>query len=554
MDTFEEFYEQIKKEAINHWKKDSYDTFSNAENDPVVNLFLSAFAYQAFGIQRNIENFESKSVQEFRDRMLPFNLIKPTPAFSIVQTKLAKTTTENDIKLINESFSFEFTKGKQKFNFIPLLKTKIINAELKVQEKTDRLFIVDLHSSTTISDLSGVSFYFDYELPIDIEIYYNGKELPLVRPNQYNELPFIKWFNNNHLFFKENSHLFGSYDYWQEIFLINNVQLFYVDQYEQKEFVFEKGKNIRLEILFKQKIDPKKCDIRINCLPIVNIEKREVTLTETKPIQELAAGNGEFLNLLCYNDSDDNMSLQNYIDSFLIRQFGVERYNTRQLLKQLHDLSTRYVSDHYAFQHIDRVKDDNNYDKMQKIMQYLDDLREVVEKINQEVLNKFDGKINNSYYALLRLNNKRLPKSESVHLEYLSTNGSMPNGIKKNEKPSRTTLSLDRNNTFLLRNVDGGKDSVKDEVQKENITRYYLLTKDRLVTLADVRAFCYKEMENHAKKIDISKKEGLIWVNIKLNEDYLIQNKDELELQAKGLQKKLELRSSGLLPYHVRFT
>lgn len=555
MDTFDEFYEKIKAEAIDHWKKDSYDTFNDAEKDPVVNLFLSAFAYQAFKIQKNIEEFETKSVQEFRNRMLPFNLIKPTPSFSVIQAKLAKSMGEDGgVKIADESCFFEFVKGgKYKFSFTPLLRTKIINAELKIQEKTDRLFLVDLHSPSAITDLSGVSFYFDYEVPVDIEIYYNGKQLPLVKPTQYNELPFTRWFNNNHLFFKENNHLFGNYDYWQEIFLVHNVQLFYIDQYDLKEIVLEEGKNIRLEIVFKQKIDPKHCNVRINCIPVVNVEKKEVTLTETKPIQELVAGNGEFLNLVCYDESDDALSLRDYVDSFLIRQFGVERYNTRQLLKQLHDLSTRYVSDHYAFQYIDRVKDDNNYERMHKIMQHLDGLRETVEKINQDVLKKFEGKVNNSYYAILRLKNNLSPKSKYVHLDYLCTAGSLPNGIKKNEKPSRISLGLDRNDSFLLRDVDGGKDSVKDEIQKENITRYYLLTKDRLVTLADVRAFCYKEMEGQAEKIDIFKEQGTLRVNIQLNEDFLFQNKDKLDLWAETLQRKIELHSSGILPYKVCF-
>lgn len=554
MDTFDDFYKEIKNAAIEHWKRDSYDTFKDAGNDPVVNLFLSAFAYQAFKIQRSIDDFETKSIQEFRDQILPFNLIKPTPAFSIIQTKPAKQVAEEDnMKMADESCSFEFVKGKHKFSFSPLLQTKIINANLKIQEKTDRLFLADIHPLSPIVDLSGVSFYFEYDTPLDIEIHYNGKPLPLIKPTQYNELPFTKWFNNNHLFFNENHHLFGNYDFWQEVFLVGNTQLFYVDSYDLRDFVFEKNRDIRLEILFKNKINPEKCNLRINCVPVVNVEKKEITLTKTKPVQELVTGNGEFLNLLCCDDFEDNADLHEYIDSFLIRQFGVERYNTRELLKQLHDLSTRYVSDYYAFQHIDHVKNDSNYDKMHKIMQELDNLRETVEKINEEVLN-VESKVKNSYYAILRqTNNHPLTKRDNVYIQYLYTSGSLPNGIKKNEKATKTSPGFDKNGTVLLRDIDGGKDSIKDEIQKENITHYYLLTKDRLVTLADVRAFCYKELEGKAKRVDILKKDDKISVNIKLDEESFFQNKDNLELWSHALQKKIELRSSGILPYQVYF-
>ena len=232
MDKFDDYYRKIKNAAIEQWKRDSYDTFKDVGDDPVVNLFLSAFAYQAFGIQRNIDSFEAKAIREFRDQVLPFNMIKPTPAFSVIRTALTKSAgSENGTKMVDESCFFEFVKGKYKFNFTPLLKTKIINATLKVQEKTDRLFLVDICPITPITDLTGVSFYFDCDASADIEISYNGKPFPLIKPVQFNELPFTKWFNNNHLFIRENYHLFGNYDFWQEVFLVGNTQLFYIDSY-----------------------------------------------------------------------------------------------------------------------------------------------------------------------------------------------------------------------------------------------------------------------------------------------------------------------------------
>lgn len=553
MDKFDDYYKEIKNAAIEYWKKDSYDTFKDAGDDPVVNLFLSAFAYQAFGIQRNIEDFETKAIRDFRDQILPFSMTKPIPAFSVIRTALTKSAgSENNAKMVDESCFFEFIKGKHKFNFSPLLKTKVINAKLKIQEKTDRLFLVDICPLSAITDLSGVSFYFSCDEFVDIEISYNGKQLPLIKPTQYNELPFTKWFNNNHLFIRENYHLFGNYDFWQEVFLVGNTQLFYIDSYNPKEFVFEKDRDIRLEIFFKNKIDPERCNVEINCIPVVNVERKEATFTSSKPIQELTAKDGEFLNLLYCDDFESTTDLQEYFGSFLIRKFGIERYNTRELLRQLHDLSTRYVSDYYAFQHIDNIKDDSNSDKINKIMKELDNLREIVEKTNEVVL-KDKNKVNNNYYAILRQNSKLSSKAEHVYLQYLCTSGSLPNGIKKNEKAARTSLGFDKNQTILLQDIEGGKDSISDEVKKENMTHYYLLTKDRLVTMADIRAFCHKEMEGYAEKIDILKKDGVIKVTIKLDEDFLFQNKDKLESWAHALRKKIELRSSGILPYQVYF-
>jgi len=531
MKTLEEYREEVKKNAIDQWRKEGHTAFKNMENDPVIDLLLSALSYQAFYIQKNIGQYEENTLRDFRDRTIPFHLIKPVPAFSIVETKPVKTSNNDETgtgRILDETCIFEFKKSK----FAPLLKTRIVNAEIKNIRQQEKNSWIEIQFANPVENLSGLSFYIDTSELIDIEaIRYNDYELPLIKPSQYNELPFTKWFNNAHLFLNQNYYLFGTYDYWQEIFLTNTCQLFYIGEYDTKEIPLTSETTIELEIILNSPIDIDISDkLKINCIPVVNVEKREVTLDSRNPIQDLSSDAGEFLNLLY--DKEDRKDIEEYTDSFLIRQHGVERYNPRLLLEQMHEIVYRYDSDYYAFQSISGLK---NGDKLKKMQEIIDDISDIVSKEFEK------NNIQNHYYAVLKKH-----ENESVNLNYLITSGESANRIRKGDKAIKAPNYLDRNKTILLLETKGGKNSIKDESEKENITKYYFLTKDRLVTAADIRAFCHKELGDSIDNIDFSKKNGYIEINIKLKAD-------NPKIDAITLQRKIELRSTGAVSYQVYF-
>jgi hypothetical protein len=526
---FENYCEEIKKSAIDQWKKEGHTTFKDMENDPVINLLLTALSYQAFHIQKNIEEYEKNTLGNFLDRITPFHLTKPVPAFSIIETKIkASDITE---KIIDEICTFEF----KKMEFAPLLKTKILNAELNVNQQENTVF-VRIQSTAPIENLSGLSFYIDTPVPLDIEtIKWNDKELPLIKPSQYNELPFTEWFNNAHLFMNQNYYLFGSYDYWQEIFLTNTNQLFYIGEYDTKKIPLTGQTNIELEIVLNKPINVSD-KLKINCIPMVNVKKEEVSLDTGNPIQDLSSDTGEFLNLL----HDEH--IEQYINSFLIRQHGVERYNPKQLLEQMNEILYRYNSDYYAFQSI-------SSDKLGK-------LQEIINEISNDIVARFKENNNkNHYYAVLK--NSKI-ENRSIHLKYLTTSGASANGIKENEKAVKAPNYLDRNNTALLFKTRGGKDSIKDENEKENVAKYHFLTGDRLVTEADIRLFIktfyYDENQNlgnNVASINIERKSEKIVITINLKNDSALKNSDKLPMLAEILQNKITLRSSSITPFHV---
>jgi hypothetical protein len=537
MKTFEEYNKEIRNNIIDHWTRDGHSV-KDMENDPVINLLLSALTYQAYHIHRSNILSEEKNIQELRDRIIPFHLIKPTPAFSIIEASLIPGC---ERKMADENSSFEFQNiKKQKFNFYPLFNTKLLNAKLNIGSPVDHLtWKIELQSTAPIDNLSGVSFFFDTQEAAEIEsIQYNGMHLPLIKPSQFNELPFTKWFNNAHLFINQNYYLFGTYDYWQELFLTYYAPLYYIGEYDTEK-IPASGTRIELEITLKAPVDLEA--LKINCIPVVNVDKKNMILDDRNPVKDLTSDTGEFLNLLCDKENDTD------IESIFIRQHGVERYNLAQLFEQMQEMLYRYNTDYYAFQDIKELRSNDKLDYLQSIM---DDMKNIVYKAEEKM-------IKDHYYVVLKKNDKGARK---VEFNYLTTLGAAANGIKKGEVASKASAHIDFNKTKMLFETRGGANGVKDETQKKDIAKYYFQTKDRLITHADIclfiKTFYYEggKLGKEIGNIMITHETDHIEINILLRNDSALKYSDKLISLSSILQTKISLRSSGILPFHVQIS
>ena len=538
MKQFEEYNREVKKNIIDQWIKDGH-AMKNVENDSVINLLLTALSYQAFHIHNNIDRFEDKVLKELRNKIIPFHLLKPVPAFSLIEAKLKDGCNE---KMMDETCSFEFVDNKkQKFAFTPLLNTKIVNAELQLVNQLDEnVWNAELQLAAPIDNLSGMSFYLDMQNFAKIEsIRYESEELPMIKPSQYSDLPFTKWFNDNHLFFNQNYYLFGTYHYWQELFLTHNLPLYYIGAYNSKKISLNGQTCIKLDIAFNSSISTDNA-IKINCVPIVNVEKNEVLLDERNPVRDLTPSVGEFLNLLCDKESEKEL------ENVMVRQFGIERYNATQLFDQLQEILYRYNTDYYAFQDIRELK---NTDKLRDLENIMDEFRMIVHK-SEERMPK------DHHYAVLKKTNHGVKK---VDLKYLITAGAAANGIRKGEKATKMPIILDNNKTTLLFETKGGSDGIKDETQKEDIANYYFQTKDRLITPADIivfiKTFYYdgKKMGDELENISLNSDNECIRIDLKLKKDTLLSEENKQHL-SEILQTKISLKSSGILPLRVQIS
>jgi hypothetical protein len=331
--------------------------------------------------------------------------------------------------------------------------------------------------------------------------------------------------------------LFGSYDYWQKVFLNHAVKLYYVGRYHTK-MTQDNTKEIELDVTFNRAVGSNNF-MKINCIPVVNVEKEGVVVDERNPVKDLTTESGEFLNLLYDEDNPNDY------DNILVRQFNVERYNSAQLFELMQEMLYRYNSDYYAFQNNRELRTSGIINNLQQVME---DIRSVLGKLDEKMYK-------DHFYAILTKNN---PDIKKVDLKYLTTCGASANGIRRDEKAVKTSVSLNNSKTVLLLDTKGGRDSIKDESQKEDIAQYYHHTQDRLVTPADIIVFIktfYFEnvtLRDEIENISIKRKDDYVAITVHLKTDSYLKKGDKSDILAETLQNKITLRASGILPFQVK--
>ena len=537
--SFEQHRRQLIKEAIEHW--DDKGELLDIENDPVIKLFFSALAYQSYSISREITSFKGKVVNEFRNKLIPYHLIKPFPAMSVVETRLGKNknTSVNALTsfVVDEKCLFEF--GKTKMPFAPLFKTTVIDAEIsdKQIDRNNNTLQLTLSSNEIIEDFSGMSFYFeDSEMTPDVEISLNNHFLPVIKPDDCDNLPFTEWFQHHYLLSEDNQLQYGNYDYWLEFYLKNHINICYLNRYDCSKikntstlpvFTIHFKSYLELQYFWNR-------SIRINCFPVINVQKHSVLLNNNDPIQKLTAEKGVFLNLLVGENMEKNEA------DFYIRHFGVERYHQEELLFQINDLFNRFISDYYAFKDIEEIK------KGEKLENLYKDIRELWPVIMRNENRNYSG-----VYAILKLNKNLRYQYNNITVDYLTTNCVLANNIKEGEKATVASEFLDKARTVLLMDTSGGREEEYNEETLNRLARYNLLTKDRLITCSDLKAFCYRELKNKIEDITVQNTGKKIDIQIIIKDEEGTYDPQDKFFHETLLKQKIKARSLFSLPIVV---
>jgi len=155
-------------------------------------------------------------------------------------------------------------------------------------------------------------------------------------------------------------------------------------------------------------------------------------------------------------------------------------------------------------------------------------------------------------------------KLNNLTISYWSTAAEQGNDIKAGTTlQSYKTQSLYHTNCTLITTTIGGRNRLS---ASESITAYKsaLLSRDRLISLEDIKIFCRLQLGNTAKHIEVKKgvmvprqvSQGFmrtIDVTIKLNrKDFMeVQEKNQLQYWKESLTLKLASKSAGLTPFRV---
>jgi hypothetical protein len=476
--------EELLREAFNIWRQsDDNDKLDGLENDPVLKLMMTALAYQTNESTSDLEALKTEVMEEFAQLLTPYEIGHAVPATTVVETALMDSVSETEVDAQNA-----FTLNGTNFTFLPLLRTRLLNAKVKSIIRMDgRRFKVSIHFNSPIKDLSGFAFAVDSLDFQDLSVSIRDQQLPLIRPWDYSELPLQDCFGLDTILYNR-SQTYEASATCLDLFARQNIRLFVIKQHTPTRFLATETDVVDLIFEFSGISDRFVFAMQhlfLNPIVLVNAQLHQTTLSPQTPIARVAG----------YDKDEDHVNLQFlhavrpseeqlYGNSLVeVRKVAADRFNQGRLVRLLNALIARYHSDFYAFQGLQGFSGDKT---MQTLQETLTRLMEMVKK---DQLRQVPG-----VYLLLR--NLRLIESGkgSVNVSYLTTSGAGVNASLNADSTFTVPGGMSAAQTRQIAHPVMGRDEMTEEAALASLSRYYIATNDRIVTPADIKLFCYNEL------------------------------------------------------------
>lgn len=541
--------EELMKEAIAIWKQGNQaEHLEGIDKDPVVSLLMTALAYQEYIAEGELERLKAEVLDDFAQMLIPHELTHAVPASTIIQT-----STEENVAEIELGSQNAFQIGGSGCSFIPLLKTKIFNASVKSIERLDaRRWRVTLNFKEPVTSLGGLAFMVENERFKDLEVTLNGRRVELVKPWKYANLPLADCFSIDTQLYNTTL-AFDAGATWFDLFAQHNKRMFVVERWQEEPL---KQANDSLNLIFEFKgigadFSFDKTKLLLNTTILVNVAQRSVRLSSEKPIAHIAS-NEQMLHLL--RPSADQIFGGN--TPFIIRRAATQRFNVNGLLRLLHCIIDKYSTDYYAFMQVERAR--NGLD-VARLYQWLKTLVKYVE----EVPDAFTSGI----YLMLKKTEGH--EKDSLHINYLTTQGSVANSVLDGGHITGVPTGLSLTDTRRVGGYLPGHDEVQGADAQHSLSRYFLITGNRLVTPADLKIFCYNEMllryniaSSQIKNITVRNNISCDPENCGFETEVLIMLVDDIFVQRSFadkipqaeivLQKMMEVRSASMYPIRLK--
>lgn len=549
------------REAIRIWRESDHgDQLEGIEHDPVFSLLMTALAYQSNETESFLEQMKSDVLNDFARMLTPYEVGHAIPATAVIETSLQSGI--SDLEL-NEQHVF--TLPETDARFISLLQTRVLNASIRSVVRMDgRRWKVSLKFDSPISDLSGFCFAVRNQNFKNLRLYVKGQLLPLISPWDLSELPLMSCFNIDSIMYNHNQ-TYRAAASCMDLFGRQNIRLYYIKKHQGSKYIPSETDSIDLVFEFTGIRDGFLFDrnnLSLNSVILVNANVHTVDISATTPIvrvtgfQSPSSENDgvsqQFMHML--RPSTDQIFGRMPIE---VRKVAVDRFNQGSLVSLLNNLISRYYTDFYAFSNLREEASD-------KVMQNLIDiLIRMRDSARADLEQRVPG-----VYLMLRPEADKQHLPASISVSYVTTLGSAVNSQLTNESVFQVPNGFDNAATRQIGTPVPGSDEMIDRIEESTLTRYYLTTNDRLVTPADMKLFCYAELQSHygitrsmIKQVTVSHRLQQersdvgyeILVEIVLNDNAFIRRGFEEKIpQTEALMRAMmSVRSTNIYPIQV---
>lgn len=544
--------EQMIRQATDMWQRSPQsEQLEELGKDPVFTLLMTALAYQANEMDGEIERFRQELIEDMTRMLVPYELTHAQPATAVIAAQPANGLTEMEL-----GADASFLLAGTEYAFMPLFRTKLIAAEVKSVQRIDgRRWKVSLSFGSPIDNLSGFCFAISNENFQELKVSIGGKPIPLAGPMDYSDIPLDPLFGADTMLYNQlHAHIANAA--CLDLFARQNIRMYFVQPHPDSIY-YPVGQNaIDLVFEFTGVTDTfafGKSDLVLNSVMLVNARIHTTTLSPSVPIaRAVGVSNSDnpaeqFMHLVCPSEE------QLYGDSSIeVRYVTADRFNEGALLRLLAALHAKFHTDYRAFLPIEGATNDELAQQLQQVLERME------EAVQKRTMRPVPG-----VYLILR--DSRMDKQGSVDIRYLTTDGAAVNSALKND-----SLFTWQNGTECsqLTAPTPGQDELHDYVSGRETARYLIATGDRIVTPADIRMFCYKEMQlrydiprEMIRSIRVSHRvshdrQGCgyeIVTDIQLANNALVQRAlaDKISAVEGLLQKMMEVRSTNIYPISV---
>ena len=468
-------------EAISVWRQSNYNTqLQPLIDDPVMKLIMSAIAYQTNEMDDDIERIKDDVLKAYADLLTPYHVGHATPATAVVRTMPIQGIGVTDIDAKSQ-FKLDGTE----FGFLPILHTRIFPVSVQSFVRLDgRRWEVNVSFDSPVSDLSYMSFAIMNPSFRDVHVYVGDKRVPLIRPWEYSELPFsdIFAFSNDN---NEASAVYNPSMTLIDLFARHGLRVFFVRATERDQFIQEEA--LSLKFVFEFDGVPadfifNESQLIFNPVILANVALNEVSLDSGHPISRITGDAQDPYSQLVHVLQPDDEQIYGEA-SVYVRKISADRFNQASLYRMVSSLIGKLHSDYYAFSEFDGNEAEEIIAEMELLLHKLAGLIEKSPNSN----------VPGTY---LLLDNPWKNKGLSVSLHYVTTAGAAVNGYLNEKSRFQTPAVLDTELTSQIVPPEFGADEndMRNGQMSTEQIRYFVQTSNRIITVNDIRVFCYKEL------------------------------------------------------------
>ena len=491
---------ELIDQAVAVWRNEGMDpmdgdtSFYNLHKDPITRLLLGAVAHQKNVLSDEMDGFLNDLLEQYVTLGTPDYLLQALPAMAMLQTgKTHKKGNTNEARTeIDGSISFIMKKpdpvSRESYMFVPLLRMAVLDLSVDSVTKIGKgMWRLRLEEKEYMETLSGLSIY----LPkvsgcSEVRLYTPMKPLQPTSPSQAGmqalplidisgsdanvpSLPFTDIFLGGMQLSRSSQHCVVLQNLYDMLCCYDGAYCIVDNNAKHMPITRDDGCVVLdIELVgVDAGFELKKEDVLLNCVPVFNAVKHTASLTREQPFCHLDLQGQQFFTTI----TNDTVS-----EAVQLRCIGTERMSSTLWKQRMKTLVDYYDAEHIV---LGASVDEKVAGVMQQFMAGIHD------SLTDERMGKIFGMPDDAMYLVLKDQ-----VVSSMDVLWLSTQGAAANGLDKSTKVEPCTAELDANQTCLLTTTAGGRDTVRDREKRHRLMKYYGLSKDRIVSKADIIAFC----------------------------------------------------------------